>query len=194
MRYDSLAQIGWDVVGQFMLDWQRSPYLWDREIDIQVELVSRLKTVMSLTGYGEVIGRYPGAIEKSEQEIRYSRVRSCPTLRFEIEGTNRTVKPDVVIWGDLDRLEDAELDESGVKPWPIIWACEIKYMGSSASDVDKLKQLIEIGRIKYGCVLDIRWEDRPEKRSIVWERHSLKARLWSCTAFVSSGPVGAMSL
>lgn len=43
--YPYLVQIAWDVVNQFVRDWQMNPYLWNKEIDVQMELAGRLSSV-----------------------------------------------------------------------------------------------------------------------------------------------------
>ena len=56
MSYPDIIQIAWNTVTQFVRDWQESPYQWAREIDIQVELASRLKTLYRNTGFGTIDG------------------------------------------------------------------------------------------------------------------------------------------
>lgn len=48
--YPRLVDYAWDVVNQFIVNWQSEPYRWSREIDIQVEIASRLNTVFQLIG------------------------------------------------------------------------------------------------------------------------------------------------
>ena len=50
-NYPTAVKVAWDVIHQFIADWQENPYQWWTELDIQVEIASRLRLVLSLKEY-----------------------------------------------------------------------------------------------------------------------------------------------
>jgi hypothetical protein len=56
--YPYMVQIEWDVVNQFVRDWQMNPYLWNKEIDVQMKLAGRLSSVLKILGRGTMEARY----------------------------------------------------------------------------------------------------------------------------------------
>ena len=122
-RYPFLVELAWHVTEAFVADWQREPFLWDRERDIQVALASRLSTVLLSLGKGTVEGEYTGTGFKGIQT--YSRISCEPPLRISVRGKTRICYPDVVLWDDLSDPHKPPAD------WPALWACEIKYGAGS---------------------------------------------------------------
>jgi hypothetical protein len=166
MSANLIAELAYNIVEQFGVEWQAQPYYWDREIDVKVELASRLKTALRLLGLGDVIGCYPSEKDVNEQRIVFSRVRCDATVYLgspKRRSGDRQVRPDIVIWDDLEDPDTAENCERGDMHWPIIWACELKYMGDTSQDSDKLLELLAKGRIQRACLLDIHWEEHAQR-------------------------------
>jgi len=179
-QYPHLVQIAWQTVTKLVDDWGKNPYFWEREIDVQAELRSRLASLYSVLGVQEVI-----STEKDTHAAdgiftyRYSRVACEPSVAYKYSDkqTYRAM-PDVVVWGDL---EDPSVT---AEDWPILWACEIKYMGGVKSDwdIEKLGFLIDQNRIKFGCWLTFEWDNSLKTSDCSWDTSTHGARLWTCTA------------
>ncbi len=54
-----LVQTAHHITDQFLRDWQSQPYRWDYELDVQIELTSRLSAFCRLIGQDTVAGHYP---------------------------------------------------------------------------------------------------------------------------------------
>ena len=50
MRKANDSDIAWSVVDAFVAEWQREPYRWWQEIDVQVELAGRLLAALHSVG------------------------------------------------------------------------------------------------------------------------------------------------
>jgi len=116
-RYPTTVDIAWKVVEQLVQDWMRNPEYWNREIDLQAELVSRLNAVYRLIGFGEVVA------DPDNKRYWYARAACEPHVTYQVNsGQFYRAHPDVVVWADL--VNPAEIPEQ----WPIQWVCEIKYL------------------------------------------------------------------
>jgi hypothetical protein len=49
-QHDYFHQLATDVTKQFVVEWQKEPFRWEREIEIQSELFIRLTTAFHLIG------------------------------------------------------------------------------------------------------------------------------------------------
>ena len=159
--YPFLTQIAWDVVNRLTLDWQTRPHLWEREVDIQSELASRLRSV--LTSLGREISQ---GYSRST-----SRVACEPSVRYTYSDSRQyTCQPDVVIRND----QSENLPE-------FAWLCEIKYDQNKGADwdIEKLIYLCSQNIVQYGCWINIS-SSVSREASIVWGRHSGEDRVWTC--------------
>lgn len=183
-HYPHIVQTAWHVIEQLVIDWTKNPHYWEREVDLQSELKSRLSTIFSLTGFGEVISQEKSAVPSSGfLTYRYSRVACEPSINYKYtDGKEYRVMPDIVVWDELPE----PLNEPDV--WPILWACEIKYKSYSSSDwdIEKLGYLLDQNRIGFGCWLVFRIDDTLDKPSVVWEKKNHGTRLWICTVLAPS--------
>jgi hypothetical protein len=178
-RYPHLVDMAWDIVEKLVVDWTKNPYYWEREIDIQAELRSRLAVAYSVLGKGDVMG----VKERASGKItyRYSRVACEPSISFiDKAGQIGRIVPDVVVWEELDDPTKHMGDKDDT--WPILWACEIKYLdpASTGWDLEKLEHLIDKGRIKYGCWLTFNFDKKISEAKFVWDKHSRGTNLWMC--------------
>ena len=112
---------------KFIAKWKKSPYKWDNERDIQVELTSRLKHA-----YG-IFNKYNAEYKKwsvpGYKQI-YSRIRCEPRVYYtDGKGDRCCCKPDIVIFKDLDnpKAPPDDINWRQKKNCPILWLCEIKY-------------------------------------------------------------------
>jgi hypothetical protein len=180
MAYDKLTQIAWNVLDQFLLDWQAEPFRWDRERDVQVEIASRLSQVYRLIGEHTLLGRYPGF--KIAQAQRWSRVSCEPKILYTFsDGKQYRCHPDIVIWDGI-KDADAPPDANGDRNWPMLWACEIKYGHEEPDDWDiqKLRYLVSLqdGGIRNGCWLRMLRTPAESGSGIQCRRDELDGRLW----------------
>lgn len=181
-RYPHLVDVAWDIVEKLVVDWKANPHYWEREIDVQAELRSRLAVAYSLLGRGEVIGeklRSSGSTEKVT--YRFSRVACEPTIRLKAQnGGFDQIKPDVVVWDDPDDPSQHMGDNDS--SWPILWACEIKYLDPAPTgwDLEKLKSLIDQDSVEYGCWLTFNFDGKSSKANRTWDKNSHGNRLWTC--------------
>lgn len=148
-----LSEIAWNVVNSFVVDWQRAPYRWSTEIDVQVELASRLLSEYKQIGKDTVIGNYRGAVPGFEHNQVWNRVCCEPKVYFN---NREYCYPDVVVWDDiLDANSPPDAEE--YRNWPIIWLCEIKLDWSDMSgwDQEKMERLLAENTTQYACGLQL---------------------------------------
>lgn len=137
-----------EVLKQIIRDWATNPERWEREIDLQCELRSRLMSVFSLLGCG-YISEDMTRQDKTRLTLSNARV-ACEPVIAGVTGAN---SPDVVIW---DAVEGKCPPQKGI--WPILWACEIKLSSKKTgalADVTKLEHLLDgyDQILKYGCAV-----------------------------------------
>jgi hypothetical protein len=117
MILNELIKLTDEVILDFITDWQKSPYCWLQEIDIQVELTTRFRLKLSETD------RYITARHGHEphKQNKFQRVTCEPYVKL----TTRTwMHPDIVVWNDSFD-ENIRFINNGTYPIDII--CEIKY-------------------------------------------------------------------
>lgn len=107
-----------ECIMEFAAAWRPNPYLWLYEIDIQRELAHRITE------------KFPGIFrnikarhhqDRTEERL-FSRLTCEPYVKLDEK--TRAFHPDIVIWGD--KVDSCEFINDGC--WPILWACEIKYV------------------------------------------------------------------
>ena len=178
-EYPYLVQISWYVVEKFLVDWQRDPYRWYQEIDIQTELSERLKTIYRLIGEDIVTMKCQWKVEGMAEIQGFSRVTCEPSVRYTDEkGGIAWCCPDIVIWDDASNIEDYP---HGIgSDWPILWACEIKYPPKKEEnwDQEKLRYMVSQNRAKFGCWLKVYLERVERGNGIEWDRDKEEGRIW----------------
>lgn len=147
-----LVAVAWRETEAFIRDWQKSPFRWNNERDIQVELAGRLKA--ALGGRYNVFQadyRYFRRKGFGRRQQRFSRVCCEPAVYYaDARGRRQCCRPDVLIWGDMkdpDRPQDSFYTK---KNDPILWLCEIKFHpgwgrqpgARSNWDFDKMRSLL----------------------------------------------------
>ena len=181
-RNPVIVDIAWDVINKLIKDCQNTPYLWGKELDIQIELASRLQMILRDLGKGEVQANYSSAIKGYENQL-WNRVNCEPGIKYTYsDGKAYTCHPDLIIWDDM---LDKNAPPADWSDWPILFALELKYFAKPSHDnwdIKKLKYLIDQGKIKYGCWLNIRRERSKKGNGIEWEQ--LQKNLWSCNAYL----------
>lgn len=170
MRYPQLVDVAWDVVNTFLRDWQTSPYRWAQEIDVQVELASRLSTVLRQLGRDSLLANYRvGAIPGFETNQRWSRVTCEPVVKYTFtDQRTYKCKPDIVLWDDIRDANNPPDEEH----FPILWACEIKYTSQEPADWDlqKLRFLVRQGTMRFGCWIRMQRLRALAGSGIEWQR------------------------
>ena len=177
--YPHIVKVAWDVVAQFLIEWQRQPTLWQREIDVQTEIAGRLSAAYKLLGLYEVCV----TAKNGETEV-VPRVCCEPTVYYKWKGEKCWAYPDITVLGDPDtKSHNYGAKVSGAL---ILWACEIKYdsRDSSGWDVAKLRSLIKQEQIGFGLWLQVHSSQDESVEAIYWEKEEKQFRLWNCEAYV----------
>lgn len=172
---EAIAALAWDIVETFLHDWQKEPYRWNQEIDVQVEIAGRLSTALKVIGKDTVKGNYHDAVSGFEGRQVWNRVCCEPKLWL---GPGEYCFPDVVVWDDIQN-PDQPPDAIPGRNWPAIWLCEIKLDWSDTSrwDKEKLEQLIskDIARSAVGLEL-FRRRAEPGADGLSWSLSSSRLR------------------
>jgi hypothetical protein len=160
-----VIRIAWVQIERFIKDWQKSPYEFEKERDVQVELVSRIK--FALKKHKIYWANFKKYIMKGDEQGQiYSRVCCESAIRYEDNKTRHNIcRPDIVIWDNLEKPDspDDDLWKSGRNPH-ILWICEIKYLPPWKADdelrkdhwdLDKMKRLLKQKDVEYACWLHI---------------------------------------
>lgn len=183
-NYPYLVNIAWDTVQKFIKDWQREPYRWPMERDVQVELASRISSVYKIIGRDTVRGNYSDAIPGFEHNQNWNRVSCEHTLSYIYkDGKRYRCHPDIIIWDDIDN-PDSPPDAAGDRNWPMLWLCEIKLRGDEEEswDIEKMKYLLTQRDTKYACWLNLFLERVKTGDGISWDKPDKNEKLWICTA------------
>jgi hypothetical protein len=179
--YPALVQTAWDIVETFLKQWTREPYRWNNEIDAQVAIAGRLTAACDLIGRGTLLGGYQNLLPPRPQV--WSRVSCEPKVYYKnADDERRHCFPDIVIWDDIPDPEHPP-DADGHGFWPILWACEIKYIQSEDAgvwDLEKMQYLVKQERARYGCWVHMR---REVGKGVIWTKE-MDQRFWRCEATV----------
>ena len=177
--YPYLVQTAWYVIEQFIDDWQREPYRWYQEIDIQTEISNRLKQIYQLIGEDSILMKSHYKVQGLTDIQKFSRV-TCQTYvsYTDSDGKDFSCVPDIIVWDEVDDLE--KYPEGISSSWPILWACEIKYSGVKHGDWDqeKLRYLVEQSRAKFGCWLQFYLERSNYGDGIKWKKAGKDPKIW----------------
>ena len=179
--YPHLVQTAWKTLEAVIGQWQLQPFRWIKERDLQVELGSRLGQALSSQGLGTLTGPYGHGLTHYDDVQSWARVAFEPYIPYEANGVRSRCHPDIVIWDDLNGRSSPNYSLSEI--WPIAWACELKYGSPDEGtwDIEKLRILIDQGRIQYGCSLRVQFSPADSGNGISWERVDRGRYLWICT-------------
>lgn len=135
------------IIEEFIKDWQKSPFEYNTEIDIQAEiycrLINQLKLYKSLTYKGVYRVQLNGYKDKSQV---YRRI-SCeyPTYYYKKRRKNYCY-PDIIIYrGDINNAPD---NKDGIN-FPMLLACEIKYETESGGDFNIEHRQADLRKLQY---------------------------------------------
>lgn len=187
---NKLIGLAFKVIKSFIRDWQKSPYKWDKEIDIQVEIASRIKTCYQKLGKDEMNASYKVNIKGFEREQVYSRVCCEPIVFYKYEdGIRYPCFPDIVIYQDIENPKPPPDETEQKTNWPMLWICEIKYWTEWIStpkkddwDINKMKYLLkQKDGTKSACWLTFYRERERDlsSKGIKIKRYE-NNRLWEC--------------
>ncbi len=119
------------VIRGFIRDWIKSPYVWGNEVDVQADIVCRLKRILGK--------KYLSANYKEVgKEKKFCCVCCEPKLYYG--GKHERCYPDIVVYKVIDLEGNVPPDEKPGHNWPILWVCEIKYeteLGGDFNPEDK---------------------------------------------------------
>lgn len=178
--YPYLVQAAWYTLSAVLADWQKQPFRWERERDLQAEIGGRLNQVLSLQGLGSVTGPYGHGLADFPEEQTWARVAYEPCVAYDDPETNKPswCYPDIVLW---DNVNSAPNNEAR-RVWPIAWACEIKYRSADAGEWDrrKLQLLRSQGRITFGCTVDVQLSRTTSGVGVEWNKIADGHFLWHC--------------
>jgi len=167
-----LVNIAWEQVREFIKAWQESPYEWNTERDVQVEIASRIIRKYKSINKHRFFAKYKHWIARGyEKGQEYNRVWCEPPVYYEEKknGKRHCCRPDIVVFDDLNNPDlPNDINEKGNKTrinCPILWVCEIKYQPEWANkrpdkrgnwDLDKIRFLRrQVDGTKYACWLNI---------------------------------------
>lgn len=187
--YPKNVQLAWEIVDQFIIDWQKNPYYYLNEKSIQAEIYSRIKKQLEKKGDNILKANYIDKwVQKGyENKQNWSRVAIEPAMYYKEIG-NKWVRchPDIVIWDDSDKTEKLELAKE--KFWPALWVCEIKVNFKDRDesnddanfDISKMKKLVNSkeGLAQYGCWLNFNYILKPDNIKNDWQDIKGEKKLW----------------
>ena len=168
-KQKKIVNVAWKHVKGFIKDWQDSPFEWNTERDIQVEIASRIKSELKKHNMHTIMARYSYK-EPEELEGRQPYNRICceqPVFIGENVKKRHCRRPDIVIFDDLrdpDNPPDIKDRHLTRKNCPILWVCEIKYKQEwntkrhnekSNKDLKTLEHLRRQKDTQYTCWLNI---------------------------------------
>jgi len=130
------------VVDAYVEKWAQNPLHWLQEIDIQCDLFSRLRKVLTDCEKCFLKARhsdYPNQYE-------FSRITCEP---YVLLAEKSYAHPDIVVWDD----ENSVADTLNNGKWPILWVCEIKSMKGApdTSDLERLRQMLQNNTALSAC-------------------------------------------
>lgn len=162
-KTNSLIELIYQEIENFIRDWQASPYEWNTEVEMQAEIYNRL--VKKLISNLIQKAKYKVKDDRFKEGQNYRRI-CCEPLIFYLDKSGEICHcfPDIVVYDDIDN-PDSPPDFRGEANWPMLWVCEIKYQnefsgGTSRDnknwDSEKIKYLLEYekGKAKFACFLD----------------------------------------
>jgi hypothetical protein len=117
MTFEQVVQLSEQVIKEFISDWQKTPFCWLQEIDIQVELTHRFRNRLP-ENYRNFSAKHDH--ERNKQN-RFQRVTCEPYVKLPV---NSWIHPDIVIWADQVEQKENYVNSGR---YPIDLLCEIKY-------------------------------------------------------------------
>ncbi len=135
-------------IKKFIKDWQRSPYRWNTEVDIQIEIVNRLSNVFKVHKILEQKAVYEVMNERTKEEVTSRRI-CCewPTHYYDKKRKKVHCKPDIIVYDDLKDPKNPPSNKNGRND-PMFWVCEIKYKTDWGGDYQKRTREHDIEKIK----------------------------------------------
>lgn len=152
-RERTVVEIADDQIKKFIRDWQKSPYEWNTEIDIQAEIYSRLVRQFKL--HNVLIGKikYKVVLDKFNNTLQsYRRVYCEPFVYYKKNkhDKKRSCYPDIVIYRDLANPKHPPDSNSNKKiNFPILIAIEIKYENEWSGDFQPSHKKSDIAKMRY---------------------------------------------
>lgn len=136
-----------NVIEKFIRDWQKSPFEYNTEIDIQAEIYSRLvkqlklrKKLMLELQYNCIkLQTYKGKI------LSYRRV-SCEYPTYYKNKIKKRCYPDIIIYRDMSNPPP---DSKEGKNCPMLLVCEIKYETESGGDFKIENRQADVKKLEY---------------------------------------------
>lgn len=182
-----LRDLAEEQLESFARDWQRSPYYWRTEADIQREVSARILIALRNEGLDWRKHELPSAMELEEAPWLEGQPFRCRLVNGyayytggrTAAGQPERIHPDIIVWDDLPesfRHLDPPPDgryadkDSGGRNWPIAWVCEIKAKRDpTLADMGNLRKLLardeEWGRAAFACYMEFGGVSRPGESS-----------------------------
>lgn len=130
------------VVEKFILEWLGSPYEWETERDVQVDIASRIKFIFKANNLHLLKAMYDGKVQM------YSRVSCDPPIYVkDLSGEKSFCRPDIVVYDDIENC-DSPPDAVPRINWPQLWVCEIKYQTEWAGDFSPANKQWDIDKAR----------------------------------------------
>ena len=176
-KKEYLIKIARDVVTKFIVDWQNEPYRWSREIDIQMEIASRIDIAYQMIGMNLIRANYKTVVSGYEKKQVWNRVCCEPATIYPDEccsDKKKDCRPDIVVWDELDDPDNPP-DALTNKNFPMLWACEIKLNDKSKEnlewDKDKMECLLAKADAESACCLNF-YREKTEEGEVDIQKES----------------------
>ena len=168
--HEHYCQLATDITKQLVVEWQKEPFRWEREIEIQSELFIRLNTAFQLIGKSFI----------THSTGKAPRVAAEPNIYRD--DAKYPCKPDIVIRDEVDMIPP-----SG-DHWPLIWVCELKFCPfyqavDSNPDIPKVRAFIEQKKTRFGCCVRLFHRSMTPGHEFGWKCDDQIAGLSTCDAF-----------
>lgn len=179
--YPFLVQCAWNALGAVFHEWQKEPYRWSGERDVQLEIASRLNTLYKLIGKDSVVGELNWVESGFNPRQNWARVACDPYMAYTYsDGKKYRCHPDIVVWNDLP--DSQQPDHLPGKSYPVLWACELKYAVRNPGtwDLEKLRYLVNQNQVQYACWVKISRCRATRGVGVDWFSSGEGRRLWQC--------------
>lgn len=146
-----LINIAWQQIEKFIKDWQKSPFEWNKERDIQVEITGRIKSAINrdeCVYWANYKG--PRKIKGFEKGQLSGRICCEPLTYYRYrDGKKYICRPDIVIFDSPKNPDLPEEVWKNKKNEPMLWICEIKYRREWRADDSDRKGHWDLKKMKY---------------------------------------------
>ena len=132
-KQKKIISIAWKQVENFIKDWQKSPFEYSTERDIQADIASRLKGAYKIKNWHTLLIKSKNRhTPKPYDKQGFICSRVCCEPGYYHKKGEFPRKPDIVVLDDLkspEHLPDEDKKGNRIRyrNYKALWVCEIKY-------------------------------------------------------------------